>query len=192
MKPEKERRFQENTNLAKLSGLKFESKNNGLHLIIEGRYDFWPTTGRWMERRRPLTSADPITGPKLKQGSSWKFLEETIAMEKGEKFVIINKAVDDHLSPELHLTLKGINEILSRLPKPEPWINSKIKNPDKDGKYLIWYYDCFEIALYANGSWHVMNDEDWTKINFDINWSILPDPPKDTESSINGFGQLNN
>lgn len=31
-------------------GVVFESKNDGIHLIVEGRVDYWPSTGRWIER----------------------------------------------------------------------------------------------------------------------------------------------
>ena len=34
-------------------GIPFEEKNNGAHLIVEGRdcfIDFWPGTGRWNSR----------------------------------------------------------------------------------------------------------------------------------------------
>lgn len=32
------------------SGVPFVSKNFGAHLIVNGRYDFWPGTGYWKER----------------------------------------------------------------------------------------------------------------------------------------------
>ena len=32
------------------AGIPFESKNGGAHLIVAGRYDFWPGTGLWMAR----------------------------------------------------------------------------------------------------------------------------------------------
>ena len=32
------------------AGVKFESKNGGAHLVVEGRFDFWPGTGLWIER----------------------------------------------------------------------------------------------------------------------------------------------
>lgn len=35
------------------AGIPFESKNNGAHLIVEGRecyIDFWPGTGKWHSR----------------------------------------------------------------------------------------------------------------------------------------------
>jgi len=34
-------------------GIEFESKNNGVHLIITfdaGKIDFWPSTGKWTPR----------------------------------------------------------------------------------------------------------------------------------------------
>lgn len=30
----------------------FESKNDGAHLIVDGRIDFWPGTGLWIVRGR--------------------------------------------------------------------------------------------------------------------------------------------
>lgn len=36
------------------AGIKFETKNAGAHLIVQGNdelIDFWPGTGRWMVRR---------------------------------------------------------------------------------------------------------------------------------------------
>ena len=32
------------------AGISFESKNGGAHLIVEGKYDFWPGTGLWRSR----------------------------------------------------------------------------------------------------------------------------------------------
>lgn len=32
------------------AGIPFESRNDGTHLIVAGRYDFWPGTGLWMAR----------------------------------------------------------------------------------------------------------------------------------------------
>lgn len=29
-------------------GIKFESRNEGAHLIVDGRVDFWPGTGLWI------------------------------------------------------------------------------------------------------------------------------------------------
>lgn len=39
--------------LLKENNIEFESKNNGLHLIIHGRncrIDFWPTTGKYITK----------------------------------------------------------------------------------------------------------------------------------------------
>ncbi len=38
------------TEILVIAGIPFVSKNNGAHLIVDGRYDFWPSTGLWMER----------------------------------------------------------------------------------------------------------------------------------------------
>lgn len=32
------------------AGIPFERKNGGAHLIVAGRYDFWPGTGVWIVR----------------------------------------------------------------------------------------------------------------------------------------------
>lgn len=32
------------------AGIPFDSHNHGAHLIVDGRYDFWPGTGLWIER----------------------------------------------------------------------------------------------------------------------------------------------
>jgi hypothetical protein len=34
----------------KAYGISFESKNNGAHLIVMNKIDFWPGTGRWIVR----------------------------------------------------------------------------------------------------------------------------------------------
>lgn len=31
-------------------GIAFESKNGGAHLVVNGRIDFWPGTGLWIDR----------------------------------------------------------------------------------------------------------------------------------------------
>lgn len=31
--------------------IRFESFNNGYHLRVEGRVDFWPSTGKWIDRK---------------------------------------------------------------------------------------------------------------------------------------------
>lgn len=36
--------------MLKQAGIPFESKNGGAHLIVAGRYDFWPGTGLWQAR----------------------------------------------------------------------------------------------------------------------------------------------
>lgn len=36
--------------MLKQAGIQFESKNHGAHLIVAGRYDFWPGTGLWQAR----------------------------------------------------------------------------------------------------------------------------------------------
>lgn len=38
------------TEMLVIAGIPFVSKNNGAHLIVDGRFDFWPGTGLWMER----------------------------------------------------------------------------------------------------------------------------------------------
>ena len=42
----------ENTEALILTGVAFTSHNNGAHLIVCG-FDFWPSTGRWVERGLP-------------------------------------------------------------------------------------------------------------------------------------------
>ena len=32
------------------AGIEFATKNGGAHLIVAGRFDFWPGTGLWVER----------------------------------------------------------------------------------------------------------------------------------------------
>ena len=55
-KDRKEKRGSNNrysTQLLIDSGIKFESKNNGVHLIVEGikcKIDFWPSTGKFITR----------------------------------------------------------------------------------------------------------------------------------------------
>lgn len=34
-----------------LAAVPFVSKNGGAHLIVDGRIDFWPGTGLWMDRK---------------------------------------------------------------------------------------------------------------------------------------------
>lgn len=33
-------------------GVPFTSHNNGAHLVVDGRFDFWPSTGLWIARNR--------------------------------------------------------------------------------------------------------------------------------------------
>lgn len=35
------------------AGIAFESKNNGAHLIVLHRLDYWPGTGAWKDRDLP-------------------------------------------------------------------------------------------------------------------------------------------
>lgn len=39
------------TDILLKNNIKFESKNNGVHLIVEDRFDFWPATGLFIERK---------------------------------------------------------------------------------------------------------------------------------------------
>ena len=39
------------TNLIKHLGLNYESKNFGAHIIIKNRWDFWPSTGLFIDRK---------------------------------------------------------------------------------------------------------------------------------------------
>lgn len=34
-------------------GILFESKNGGIHLIVCGHIDYWPSTGKWIDRKDP-------------------------------------------------------------------------------------------------------------------------------------------
>jgi hypothetical protein len=38
------------TSIIEGSGIPFESKNNGAHLIVAGRWDYWPSTGLFIDR----------------------------------------------------------------------------------------------------------------------------------------------
>lgn len=38
------------TNILKLEGIPFESRNGGAHLIVDGIVDFWPGTGLFIPR----------------------------------------------------------------------------------------------------------------------------------------------
>ena len=39
------------TNILKGKGINFESKNNGIHLIIDNEFDFYPSTGLFKSRK---------------------------------------------------------------------------------------------------------------------------------------------
>jgi hypothetical protein len=41
---------EQSAELLRAAGVPFESKNSGAHLIVDGRFDFWPGTGLWIER----------------------------------------------------------------------------------------------------------------------------------------------
>lgn len=60
------------TRLLRERGIPFESKNNGVHLIIRREtrvFDFWPSTGKWVERNNHLAPGTLSTHrPSLKQG----------------------------------------------------------------------------------------------------------------------------
>lgn len=50
----KELNLKQSTALLKDTAVKFESKNEGTHLIVEstkGKVDFWPSTGLWITRK---------------------------------------------------------------------------------------------------------------------------------------------
>lgn len=52
-KEKKEANQESSTEILNGSGVKFESKNFGRHLIIQGegeKVDFWPSTGKWIVR----------------------------------------------------------------------------------------------------------------------------------------------
>lgn len=42
---------QSSSELLKAKGVSFESKNNGAHLIVDAKIDFWPGTGLFIDRR---------------------------------------------------------------------------------------------------------------------------------------------
>lgn len=47
--------LRQSTELLRQRGVKFEAKNNGVHLIVRHGarvFDFWPSTGKWIERDR--------------------------------------------------------------------------------------------------------------------------------------------
>ena len=42
--------LQSSTEILKSKQIPFETKNNGVHLIVADRYDFWPSTGLYIDR----------------------------------------------------------------------------------------------------------------------------------------------
>lgn len=38
------------TEILRAKGVAFESKNSGIHLVVNGTHDFWPGTGKWISR----------------------------------------------------------------------------------------------------------------------------------------------
>lgn len=51
-KNEKRARLKASTDELVRLGIDFVSKNDGVHLIISNRWDFWPSTGKWFDRVR--------------------------------------------------------------------------------------------------------------------------------------------
>lgn len=54
----KQANLERNKGLLVKYGVKFEEKNNGLHLILttnQGMIDFWPSTGKWVHRDSIVT-----------------------------------------------------------------------------------------------------------------------------------------
>lgn len=39
------------TSLLKEFAIPFESKNGGAHLIVDNRFDYWPSTGKFLDRK---------------------------------------------------------------------------------------------------------------------------------------------
>jgi len=50
-KAKKHRNQLSSTELLIEFGIKFESFNSGNHLYVAERFDFWPSTGKWIERK---------------------------------------------------------------------------------------------------------------------------------------------
>ncbi len=45
----------ERAEILRKAGVRFETRNGGAHLIVEGqggKIDFWPGTGKWIDRNR--------------------------------------------------------------------------------------------------------------------------------------------
>lgn len=49
---EKRDRLKANTAELERRKIPFAAKNDGVHLIIADRWDFWPSTGKWFDRTR--------------------------------------------------------------------------------------------------------------------------------------------
>jgi hypothetical protein len=49
-KAKRARNREASARLLREAGIGFEERNGGAHLIVAGRYDFWPGTGLWMAR----------------------------------------------------------------------------------------------------------------------------------------------
>ena len=48
-------------------GLSVDSKNNGVHLVVCGAVDFWPSTGKWIFREHVVGKAKPQRGRGVKK-----------------------------------------------------------------------------------------------------------------------------
>ena len=48
-------RKERNLNYAKIyltkNNIPYEVMSNGIHFVVDSRIDFWPTTGKWIERK---------------------------------------------------------------------------------------------------------------------------------------------
>jgi hypothetical protein len=41
----------QSTAILECAGVPFKSKNNGVHLIVKDRWDYWPSTGLFIDRQ---------------------------------------------------------------------------------------------------------------------------------------------
>jgi hypothetical protein len=62
------------TDLLVERGVPFASHNLGAHLVVAGKWDFWPGTGKWRERKG-------IAGRKLREGRGVFNLLDIVAKE---------------------------------------------------------------------------------------------------------------
>ena len=53
-KKRRKRNQNRSTSLLDENGIKYESKNGGMHLVVDGSYDFWPSTGKWVNRKNGI------------------------------------------------------------------------------------------------------------------------------------------